>query len=35
MWPIRRKERIWSHLLKKFLIENLNFCLLGYTANDN
>ena len=23
---IRRKLRIWSHLLKKFLIENFTFC---------
>ena len=23
---IRRKLRIWSHLLKKFLMENFNFC---------
>ena len=23
---IRRKLRIWSHLLKKFLMENLIFC---------
>ena len=23
---IRRKLRIWSHLLKKFLMENLSFC---------
>ena len=25
---IRRKLRIWSHLLKKSLIENFNFCAL-------
>ena len=24
--PIRRKLRIWSHLLKKSLIENFIFC---------
>ena len=23
---IRRKQRIWSHLLKKFLMENFIFC---------
>ena len=23
---IRRKLRIWSHILKKFLMENLIFC---------
>ena len=26
MWPNRRKLRIWSHLLKKSLMENFNFC---------
>ena len=27
---IRRKLRIWSHLLKKSLIENLIFCSVSY-----
>ena len=26
MWPVRRELRIWSHLLKKSLMENLIFC---------
>ena len=28
---IRRKLRIWSHLLKKFLMENFNFCAVLFT----
>ena len=27
---IRRKLRIWSHLLKKFLMENLIFCAVHF-----
>ena len=26
---IHRKLRIWSHLLKKFLMENFMFCAVG------
>ena len=29
---IRRKLRIWSHLLKKFLTENFIFCAVDYTC---
>ena len=28
---IRRKKRIWSHLLKKFLMENFIFCTVMQT----
>ena len=27
---IRRRLRIWSHLLKKFLIENFTFCAVSF-----
>ena len=30
---IRRKLRIWSHLLKKLLIENFIFCAVQNTAS--
>ena len=31
---IRRKLRIWSHLLKKSLIENFIFCAVSYASLD-
>ena len=31
---IRRKLRIWSHLLKKFLIENFTFCAVVGTGTE-
>ena len=30
---IRRKLRIWSHLLKKSLMENFIFCAVSWTKN--
>ena len=27
---IRRKLRIWSHLLKKYVMENLIYCVVHY-----
>ena len=32
---IRRKGRIWSHLLKKFLMENFYFCVVQYFCLPN
>ena len=32
---ICRKLRIWSHLLKKSLMENFNFCVLKHTNTPN
>ena len=31
---IRRKLQIWSHLLKKSIMENFNFCAVLVSAND-
>ena len=32
---IRRKLRIWSHLLKKSLMENINFCAVSLPVEYN
>ena len=34
MWPNPQETAVWSHLLKKYLMENFIFCAVWWKLND-